>query len=375
MGSCVAKQNRVVSIHQPEPRESDPPAADEPVKPLEVVPAEPVAAEVPGVAPQSPKQKKNLIRAIKDVDVTAVKELIADGCELDARGMWENTPLIVACSHGQGEIASALLSAKADATLVNELGATALHYACIEGLNDDVVTRLCEAGAQVNAKPAKLYNRHLDNYVTCTPLVASAMGGFTHVCSILMQHKAEVDSAASEGSQTALWMACRYERGPAVKLLLKEKADPRVKSTDGVSCLGALSLGESFDGDILMDLLNCNPPQGGGAIDVNDTVGAPVVHAARKDNQRVMEILVTQGADVTRTAGPRKSTALHVACEKKNGRMIQLLLQHKADPEAKDMTKQTPRDILASRAAGEDLMRLFTAKEHQPEGETGGAGA
>ena len=56
------------------------------------------------------------------------------GAPIEQRGMWENTPLIVACHNGHAGVASLLLSRGADVFAVHEKGAKALLYCCVEGL-------------------------------------------------------------------------------------------------------------------------------------------------------------------------------------------------------------------------------------------------
>ncbi|CAN0122875.1 unnamed protein product, partial [Discosporangium mesarthrocarpum] len=57
---------------------------------------------------------------------------------VNERGVWGNTPLIVAAQYGRTEVGLALLSHGADPCLTNERGASPLLFACAEGLE-----RLC----------------------------------------------------------------------------------------------------------------------------------------------------------------------------------------------------------------------------------------
>merc|ERR1712137_885431 len=109
-----------------------------------------MASAAPEVAP-APKPKaaarrKSLIKAVKDGDVASVEEhLQQPDCNLEALGMWDNTPLLAACTYGHTEAALCLIDHKANVLARNEHSATALHYACVEG-SLSVVTALLKAG-------------------------------------------------------------------------------------------------------------------------------------------------------------------------------------------------------------------------------------
>ena len=90
-------------------------------------------------------------------DAGAVSSLIdQDATLLERRGMWENTPLLVACHYGHSATALMLLARGADATATNEAGATALLFACVESMTE-VAEQLCAMSAvAVEPPPARL---------------------------------------------------------------------------------------------------------------------------------------------------------------------------------------------------------------------------
>jgi uncharacterized cupin superfamily protein len=128
--------------------------AAQPIKAVkEVQVASSVAA--PSVVPDAPPSpskglvyqaavdnSSNLFAAIKRGDVSATKELvsISGGDANKLVGMWGSTPLIVALQYGQKEIAELLLQENelGDLNHNNEKGASALLYACMEGMTDIV---------------------------------------------------------------------------------------------------------------------------------------------------------------------------------------------------------------------------------------------
>ena len=136
-------------------------------------------------ADQERKQRVALFRATKDGDVEQVQQVLAQGANVNVKGMWDNTPLICACQYGYTQVAVALLNAPdCDVNVVNEKGCTALHHACIEGLHT-LVPLLLEKGARSNVPPAKLYNNSIDKNETLDPLqAATAVGDVASVVAL-----------------------------------------------------------------------------------------------------------------------------------------------------------------------------------------------
>lgn len=75
--------------------------------------------------------------------IKAVKGVIKDGADVDARDEYGATPLMRAAEHEQKQIVKYLLREGADVSLEDEDGQTALDYA----MEDDIVALLEEAGA------------------------------------------------------------------------------------------------------------------------------------------------------------------------------------------------------------------------------------
>ena len=67
-----------------------------------------------------------LIAAIRDADVHAVRKLIENGADVNARDAEGNTPLILASFYASPICVALLLEKGADANAVNEAGVTAL---------------------------------------------------------------------------------------------------------------------------------------------------------------------------------------------------------------------------------------------------------
>lgn len=129
--------------------------------------------------------------SIPDRDVSST--LVPD---VDERGMWGNTPLLVATQYGHPEVALALIKGGAKACLENERRATALHFSCAEGFAD-VSQALLKNGADVDPPVAAIHHPGVNGgqIEPFTPLSAAAAGGHTELVRLLVEHGAEVNRA------------------------------------------------------------------------------------------------------------------------------------------------------------------------------------
>merc|ERR1719272_449458 len=239
-------------------------------------PCQEQAEPAPIIDPRPKKKSKSLVKACKDNDMIVVDELLRSGAALEDLGMWDNTPLLVACTYGHAEAALRLITSKANVRARNEHGASPLHYAAVEGLQDVTEALLTAVRADggdaevtklVNCGHAKVYNRHLDGYGQRVPLSSAAESGFAEVAGVLLAAGAQLEDPGEEG-RTALWLAARHSRLAAMKLLLQHGADTGVKDAKGCSVLEAAMAGKNEE--LILALL------AHGITDVNDTVGSPL---------------------------------------------------------------------------------------------------
>lgn len=114
--------------------------------------------------------------------------------DVDERGMWGNTPLLVATQYAHSQVALALIEGGADTCAENERHATALHYSCAEGLTD-VGLALLGKGADVNPAAAVVHHPCMDGGrpVSLTPLLAASIGGHTELVRLLVESGADIN--------------------------------------------------------------------------------------------------------------------------------------------------------------------------------------
>jgi len=335
------------------------------------------APEAPPTPTNVPRPKKTLIKAAKDNNLPLIDELLKSGVGMEDLGMWDNTPLLVACNYGHAEAALKLLTKKANVLAKNEHGATPMHYAAVEGLQDVVEALLAAVRAEggdavtaklVNCGHAKVYNRHLDAYAKRTPLISAAESGFADVAGVLLAAGAILEDADEDG-RTALWLAVRHSRVAAARLLLQHGADAGAKDTKGTSVLEAAMVG--CNEDLVLALLSK------GIADVNDTAGSPLRDAVKAGKRGVVEALLTHGASVEMKPGSIGNMPLHAACEKGDEYLVSLLVRARADPSLSNAADLTAFDLLRKRGLPDgQIVQLLTppAEGGGGDGSTGATG-
>lgn len=152
-----------------------------------------------GLLMRTPRRssERSLSQAAKCGDLALVREILDEhpGKDVvDERGLWGNTPLLVATQYAQEAVALALLDGGADPSTVNERRATPLHYACAEGL-EQVARALLDSGAEVDPPPAAIPHPRLSRReaLCLTPLIAASTMGYCQVIRMLLEHGAQVD--------------------------------------------------------------------------------------------------------------------------------------------------------------------------------------
>jgi ankyrin repeat protein len=222
--------------------------------------------------------------------------LLDRGADMEAKSS-DGTPLQIAVSQGHTDLAEFLLrkGARLD-----------IHSAAGLGKGDEVKQLL-----KVNPALA----RSIDCPLETTPLHWAAEAGHLEVARVLLSYKADA-SAAAPGGITPLHYAMHHDQAEMVKLLLAAGAKIDRKNDSGETPLyRAVVLRKQSIARILLE----------GGADVN----------ARLDRERYPVI----------SSGPSLFTPLHVAAQRGDVDMIELLVSHKADVKAKCRWGSTPLDL------------------------------
>lgn len=169
--------------------------------------------------------------------------LIAAGANVKAATRYNITPLFLACANGNAGIIEHLLNAGADPNGTSEEGETALMKASRVG-KVEAIKLLLSRGAKVNvAEP----------YRGQTALMWAAAGGNAAAEEMLIEFGADVN-AKSKGGFTALLFAVRNGHIDAVKALLKHGANANDLAPDGTSALNMAVVNAYFElASVLLD--------------------------------------------------------------------------------------------------------------------------
>jgi ankyrin repeat protein len=167
-----------------------------------------------------------LINAIKSRDATLTRSLLSQHVDVNALESDGSTALMWAVYQDQLDTADALIHAGAKVDAANALGSTPLSLATLNG-NAVMVDRLLKAGANAN--------RPLPSGET--PLMTAARTGSVDSVKLLLAHDAKVDAHEIKRGQTALMWAVAENHPEVVQVLLEHKADVHVKSNSGFTPL------------------------------------------------------------------------------------------------------------------------------------------
>ncbi len=281
----------------------------------------------------------------------------------------ERPALIEAAKNGDRAAVQALIQKKADVSVAEADGTTALHWAAYRD-DADTVDLLIRAGAPVNAAndlgATPLWaasqngsaamvrlllvtgaNPNLALLVGETPLMVASRAGAVEAVELLLGAGASVDAHGARG-QTALMWAVAQKHPEVVRVLLAHGASVKARSdiyneVMAVSPHGLLDYNRSIphgnDTALLFaarvgDLESAKLLVAAGA-GVNDADAWGVTAttlAAHSGFADVVELLLDKGADPN-VAGPG-FTALHEAIMRRDERLVAMLLDHGADANA-----------------------------------------
>ena len=232
-----------------------------------------------------------LLAATKKGDVLAMHQLISvlGPASVNQTAMWGSTPLIIAAQYGQADAALALLeyAEHIDVVCVNERGASAILYACLESHSEadacKVMRRIIEvcpkiATSESFCTPAELHNCACDIKGYWTPLSAVCANGHCDAWDVLNQanptgcsvhsairytegslHKGKVigctvpfgpRKVAVVQQATPLMIAAAYGRTELIEKLLANATATAATGTDSTASLSPFSsLFAARDGD------------------------------------------------------------------------------------------------------------------------------
>ena len=225
--------------------------------------------------------------AAEEGNVEAVKQAIADGADVNAKGDIGQTPLHWAANEGHKKIAELLISEGADVNAKGIVGETPLHAAVHEG-HKEVAELLIAKGADVNAKiegggykgETPLDMAEFES--TLLPDTIEDKAGKKEIAALLRKH------GAKSGAEDSIHIAARTGNHEAVKQHLVAGVD--VNARDGWNV-------------------------------------TPLLHAANQGHKEIAELLIANGAGVNSKAVTGE-TPLDSAIKRKHTETADLLRKH-----------------------------------------------
>jgi ankyrin repeat protein len=197
---------------------------------------------------------------------------------------------------------------------------------------------------------------------TGTPsLVDLAAAGQTQAALALIDHGADVNAPADDGSTALLWAAHRDDRA-LVERLLKVHADAKAANKYGAT---PMSEAAAYGDPAVIELLL---KAGADPDSANADGQTALMVVAHTSNVKAAELLLGHGAHVDATEKLRGQTALHFATAESQPQMVQELLRHRADPNARSTIEHDLRQVSAEpriqwRAPGGLTPLLYAARQ------------
>jgi ankyrin repeat protein len=217
---------------------------------------------------------------------------------------YDITPLMKASHHGRIDIARLLLARGADVRRRDHTDETALHGATQAGV-PALVALLLKAGADPNG---------IGEHILDTPLANAAERNSPEILRQLVAAGAHLETRDYKG-RTALWLAASRDHAASVETLLDLGAKPDARDSDGTLPFTVAAAKGEASAALLVER--------------TQSLDEALVAASWSNRPRLMERLVARGADVNAVDAGRCVLAGSVAHE--GPATFDWLLVHGAD--------------------------------------------
>ena len=181
---------------------------------------------VSGLSQAAEPADSRLVDAARNQDSKAVRTLLAQKVDVNARSSDGSTPLLWLAHWNDLETANLLLGAGADANAANDFKTTPLSEACTNG-NSTFVRSLLKSGANPNTPIA----------TGVPPLMTCAKSGSADAVRMLIEYGASVNAKEPEQNQTALMWAAAERHPDVVKALIDAHADLKATTKQGFAAI------------------------------------------------------------------------------------------------------------------------------------------
>ena len=282
----------------------------------------------------------SLVTAAKQGDLEAVRSSLNGIPQQVIAGQDGAAALVWAASRDDAEMVDLLLRAGADVKGANDAGATPL-YAAVSNSNLAMTVKLLAAGADPNAALSEGE----------TPLIVAAGRGNLEIVRALLSAKADPNAKDATGGQTALMWAVQQGHRAVAEELLRGGADVNLGSkTAFTPLMFAAQRGEvGDDGDVDTTRLLL---RAGAKVNTAQPSSklTPLIIASAMVHTKVVELLLDNDADPNAVEGRGFTSLARVVRDSRWGidfkdkdkiiTIVNLLLAHGADPNFRVMNKR-----------------------------------
>jgi len=281
-------------------------------------------------------QKTPLLLSLESGHIDIARYLIEQGADVNLKDKDKSSPLHNAAFLGNLEIVDLLL--KKGASSVNEgnfRGQTPLLFACEKG-HPGVVTRLLDAGADIEARDA----------LGRTPLMTTALSRNMEVVKILVRRGADINAVIKRGpaTYTVLSISAMYGFGELVDLLIDKDAavsKDALEPTINLAIQGGHARLFEYVRKKGLDLAGLKEKDPG-----------LVYPAAAGGSVEIMRSLLKHGFDPDQK-DKDGWTPLHVAAAEGKAKMVEFLVAGSLDKDARNMRGETAYHVARSANASE----------------------
>ena len=251
--------------------------------------------------------------------------LLDHGADVNATNKLNQTPLSLACSTGNEDTISVLLTAGTDLSITNFDGKTCLHDAVDGGCSKDVLQVLIDHGVDVN----------VTDKLNCTALMLASKKKNEDAIEVLLNAGADTHFADADG-YTCLYYATDGDCSKEVlQAIISYGAD--VNATNKTNVTALMIACERWNENAINILFNA-----GANPNIADADGRTCLHYAVENNcsTQVLQSMISQGVNVNAT-NKKNVTALMIACEEGTKDAVNLLLNAGAEPNIVDADGDT----------------------------------
>jgi len=280
-------------------------------------------------APLSAAPATSLADASGRGDMKAVRALVQQGVDVNARGVDGSSPLHHAVSSDHLDVADLLLKAGADVSATDRYGVTPLSLAALNG-SAPMIRRLLGAGADPNAADP----------TGQTALMTAAQTGVPDAMQVLVDAGARVDARDTQFQQTALMFAVRENHPAAIRFLLQRGAAVNAQTRKGAAPRFVPPCKGTGCGSEGVGIHRGGLPDRGRRAEAKGCMPS-LLYAARDGRMEAARLLVAGGADIEQSDA-NAIRPLLMAVLNNHLDVARLLIEYGADVDADDFWGRSP---------------------------------